>query len=572
MDAFFLHTALVTTFADNFEILAAKTVEQVRKPLEQLRERVQANNKELVKRGENMEKKYATLCKNLDRSKLRCEQVCRQSQAARKVAAIASKNERERSLMLRDPRELQTYQQNAEKAKKKAKALTQEALTCDRQYMENVKSLRGYRSQYDVSMKSLLGQLENLEVERLETISSLLRHYMVIQESMVRSLHGNISKVSHEVRAMDPQEAVQAFISKHRTNRSPEPLPEYSMFEGHPMYVPPDEEKTPTACSTAPGSGATRDTSKRPSSQRQATLVQPANLAPESRSRSDSGGTDSSAGSFVVVDDPFGSLVHSKVPKSPTNVKRVNDPTVEQEQTILKYVQTIMYVKSEDRLEDAELLRLRNECTAFFKTARGRLSFAAVLNRQRNVNQGLQLTSIGIKALASLIWAFLDEAKQAMHVRPAQLVMIMSQTFFCNVEEGDGAEVIGVDGDNVDTLTGSSRHRVYLQHHIQPHSIWKELRFWEEAFFDSYTKEMSKFQQTQKWHSDAEQQEAVVRQKNILFGQLGAFAHNMKEFGMDSKSTRGMFFFFFFFFFFLVLVVVDGGCVSLIVFSSAPCV
>mmetsp|Transcript_11662 Transcript_11662/g.19227 ORF Transcript_11662/g.19227 Transcript_11662/m.19227 type:complete len:173 (+) Transcript_11662:415-933(+) len=40
-----------------------------------------------------------------------------------------------------------------------------------------------------------------------------------------------------------------------------------------------------------------------------------------------------------------------------------------------------------------------------------------------------------------------------------------------------------------------------------------------------------------RWHTDLEQAEALDRQKKVLFGQLGAFAHNMLEFGMPVDPT-----------------------------------
>jgi len=45
------------------------------------------------------------------------------------------------------------------------------------------------------------------------------------------------------------------------------------------------------------------------------------------------------------------------------------------------------------------------------------------------------------------------------------------------------------------------------------------------------------FRKSSRWHTDREQADALDRQKKVLFGQLGAFAHNMLEFGMEKKET-----------------------------------
>ena len=127
---------------------------------------------------------------------------------------------------------------------------------------------------------------------------------------------------------------------------------------------------------------------------------------------------------------------------------------------------------------------------------------------------------------------FLDEAKQAMHVRPAQLVMIMSQTFFyvppsflssstslpLSSLSSLSSETSPPSSPPLSPISKNARDytqdnatkaasppsssapptRVYLQYCIKQHEIWTEMRFWEEAFFDSYMLELSKHQQLEK--------------------------------------------------------------------------
>ena len=42
-----------------------------------------------------------------------------------------------------------------------------------------------------------------------------------------------------------------------------------------------------------------------------------------------------------------------------------------------------------------------------------------------------------------------------------------------------------------------------------------------------------------RWHSEEEQAETIRRQHNVMFAQLGTFAHNMREFDMPLERTKG---------------------------------
>jgi len=85
-----------------------------------------------------------------------------------------------------------------------------------------------------------------------------------------------------------------------------------------------------------------------------------------------------------------------------------------------------------------------------------------------------------------------------------------------------------------------SRVRIFLQSRIKNHPIWKEIRFWEESFFDSLNQKTKKDKRSLRslfWHSDTEQAEALNTQKNVVFSCLGTYAHNMREFDMDRESA-----------------------------------
>merc|ERR1712129_305267 len=57
-----------------------------------------------------------------------------------------------------------------------------------------------------------------------------------------------------------------------------------------------------------------------------------------------------------------------------------------------------------------------------------------------------------------------------------------------------------------------------------------------EAYCDSVQQEITKYPAVKKWHSEPEQQEAERREEQIIFSQLAAWTHNMKEFGTANEK------------------------------------
>ncbi|XP_042600111.1 uncharacterized protein KIAA0513 homolog isoform X2 [Cyprinus carpio] len=81
--------------------------------------------------------------------------------------------------------------------------------------------------------------------------------------------------------------------------------------------------------------------------------------------------------------------------------------------------------------------------------------------------------------------------------------------------------------------------KIYLYTHLKQQPIWHTLRFWNAAFFDAVHCERNKRSPTtrEKWcHMTQEEKDDSSRfNKNITFGQLGTFTHNMVAFGLSKK-------------------------------------
>ncbi len=50
---------------------------------------------------------------------------------------------------------------------------------CDRSYMADVRAIRGFRDRHDHVMGTVLHQLEQVEINRLNGVAASMRHYMV---------------------------------------------------------------------------------------------------------------------------------------------------------------------------------------------------------------------------------------------------------------------------------------------------------------------------------------------------------------------------------------------------------
>jgi len=185
--------------------------------------------------------------------------------------------------------------------------------------------------------------------------------------------------------------------------------------------------------------------------------------------------------------------------------------------------------------EDQEFV---NTCIEDFNSSTARLAFANAINRQRNYDHScLELSRNSFLALAEITRKLLDCVAETLDIKPGKLVMIMSQTLFCRAVEI--VDLLEVHPGKKVLPEVSGNEKVFLADYLRDHAIWKDLRFWNQAFYDSFAEEIDKCPDTKKWHSNLEKQEHTRRTKEILFSQLTAWTHNMREFGMKNSEVRG---------------------------------
>lgn len=90
------------------------------------------------------------------------------------------------------------------------------------------------------------------------------------------------------------------------------------------------------------------------------------------------------------------------------------------------------------------------------------------------------------------------------------------------------------------TVSGVYREeKIFLQASIVDHPIWKDLEFWESAMFNSINEELSQ-QKNYKLEENETAGETTLRLRNLVFGQLTSYSHNMLMFNLDKMEVRNL--------------------------------
>jgi len=200
------------------------------------------------------------------------------------------------------------------------------------------------------------------------------------------------------------------------------------------------------------------------------------------------------------------------------------------------------------QLTDDEYGTLRNKCLESLSSSHGRVAFSLIINRQRNTEYGLELQKEQFLGLVEYINLFFDSIQKSepLDIKPAKLVMIMSQSLYVKKEsvydiltKKEQQQFEESKNNEENKKSGHSKeasNKLFIVDRIKNHLIWKNDKFWKEAYCDSVQQEILKYPAVKKWHSEQEQQEAERREEQIIFSQLAAWTHNMKEFGTEDRK------------------------------------
>lgn len=128
--------------------------------------------------------------------------------------------------------------------------------------------------------------------------------------------------------------------------------------------------------------------------------------------------------------------------------------------------------------------------------------------------------------VAQLVTTAMEKSHEFGDANVGRLFLNMSQTFYRKKRNASTGE----------------ETQEYLQQYLRDLHVWKDIRFWEGAFFDalSYERKKSEWNDKKKWrYLDQEQRaEVVVQHENMVFGLLGSFAFNMLNMGVSVSDCR----------------------------------
>jgi hypothetical protein len=212
------------TLATNFEILSAKIVEQVYKPLSIHRDAHALHSKRLLGDLERYTSSYQKYLDALLSSRAACQKACQESDAVRRKLDSGVVGGSAVNPGMNDLSGALTF-------KSDAATMVKRALKADAAYIQAVKQMRGFRMQTDATLAHLLDQFEQIEASKLTSSKEILHHYLIIQQQMFGSNLKNLQAVQHVIDKVNPHADLQYYIMLHRSGKLPIALPEYQVFK-----------------------------------------------------------------------------------------------------------------------------------------------------------------------------------------------------------------------------------------------------------------------------------------------------------------------------------------------------
>jgi hypothetical protein len=136
------------------------------------------------------------------------------------------------------------------------------------------------------------------------------------------------------------------------------------------------------------------------------------------------------------------------------------------------------------------------------------------------------LSDEGYNNIVKMLIVALNECYKIRDIYYTKRIVILSLTFskIINVPNGNG---------------GVKEEKIFLQTAVVQHAIWKDLDFWESAVFASIKEEMLS-QKGYKLEATETDSDTLYRQKNLVFGQLASYGHNMLIFNLDKGEVKNL--------------------------------
>ena len=350
--------------------------------------------------------------------------------------------------------------------------LVDRALAADTKYINAVKSMRSFRPQHDQSLAHLLDSYQTLEEERRAHTVDTMATFLSLHSALFSANVQVVKDVSAVLGKVSPPKDVQIFIRENRSEGKAPALPVYEMMKGHPQYVEGFED------AKAAEDGANgEDPHAEDGHVRRRTTKD----AEEERSY------------HRIMAEQVLTLFVDKITGRAEDLK-------ERERFLKANPDAEETPEGGDVLPDDKSRQLDEEelkvARRLFQTAEGRTAFATVINLQRNRGQ-LHLSATAFERLAKLILLFLDMAREAMHVAPIQLVMILSQSLWRDADApapssspaaaaSPTPKPLAPSASSGSLSSARAPKKLFLSTLINEHAVWTDDRFWEESFFDAF--------------------------------------------------------------------------------------
>ena len=404
--------------------------------------------------------------------------------------------------------------------------LSDKALAADTKYLNAVKSMRSYRPQHDQTMALLLDSYQQLEEERRHTTVDTMATWLSAQSQLLSASTQVVKDVSAVLGKVSPTRDVLIFVRDNRAEGKAPPLPVYEMMKGHPQFVEGFDESQ----------GAARSDDE---------LGSPSDDGAVVRKKTTKDAEEERTYQRIMAEQVLALFVDKVTGRAEAlkerEAERKANPDMEDTPE-----SSDMLPDEKSRALDEEELKVAKR---LFSTPEGRGAFATVINLLRNRGQ-LHLSYTAFERLSKLILLFLDQAREAMHVAPIQLVMILSQSLWRDFENSLTSPTASptthtpsnplspsASSSSLSSARAVAPRKVFLSTLVNSHPVWTDDRFWEESFFDAFRSKLTEDQvRVHKWHSDTEQAESLHARKQAAFATLSTFAMNMKEFGMDKRE------------------------------------
>jgi len=564
---------LIETMSKNEEILGSKIRTQCYQKLHDQIHRIQRVNTKLLSDLGHWQKSLEREQKKLRRAKQSYDDKKRQCLAVEKALNLEKDH---LNAVKGNPSQMNKAPQiesNIMSMQQKVKGMQAQHREQLDHYIKAVSVYRGFRLKYDSATSTVLDQLEQTEVDRSQMLHRVLKLYLEIQQVMVQQSLRNIDTISKHIANIDAHSDNMVFVEKYRSNQKRPPLPD-------PKFHPDDEDDGTKSFSADDENLGIEQSAEvlywcekwrlvvGKILQRDIELI-----SPKLSAAADLKGLKGLKDKDVLP-------LHSSLDTDSKDSKDKLPPTSSSE---IASDQSKEDAFAFIQLTDDEYTTLRAKCIESLARSEGRVAFSLIINRQRNTEYGLELQMAQFTGLVELIHLFLDSVQKShpLDIKPAKLVMIMSQSLYvkkANIDDdgggGDAAdeesktdpvnEADGGSGGNVEeeeldgqdvqqmlrrksTMNAFNKNdKLFVVDRVKNHAVWKNDKFWKEAYCDSVQQEILKYPPVKKWHSEHERQEAERREEQIIFSQLAAWTHNMKEFGTEEAKicrfleTRGL--------------------------------